>query len=230
MNHDIERRWLYTRCTWISQTNKQRVKFFLKDNPMIIPSSVHILPNYPPKSWWKKQKKHTRDICKCVYVGSLSIQDTFVKEFCEWISKQNGKVIFDIYSFNFHQDTLDYVNSLNCPYIKFYKKGVPYTQVPNILDNYDVGILLYKAANVNFRWNETNKFYEYLICGLDIWYPKNMQLLHELDKKQFAPQVKEMDFDNLNAFDASVKRGIVDNNDYRWFADDIYNEFIKTIE
>lgn len=228
-NHQIERKWIYEHAEWISQTNLQRLNMYLHDNPMKDRSKAHVFPNYPPKLWWRKEKRHEGDVCRCVYVGSLSLQDTFVKEFCEWVKLQDGRVAFDMFSFNFRQDTMDTVNALDCPYIHFHKEGVAYSEIPKLLDGYDAGILLYKATSVNFQWNETNKFYEYLICGLDVWYPKEMLLLHELDKSQYAPEVKEMDFDNIDSFDGTVKQGIVDNSTYHWFADEVYNEFINQL-
>ena len=194
---------------------------------MIDRSKAHVFPNYPPKSWWRKDKVHSGDIVKCVYVGSLSLKDTFVKEFCEWIQRQNGKVTFDIYCFNFHQEVKDYLSQLHCQWIRFSEEGVAYNDIPQVLNNYDVGLLLYRAYSLNVRWCETNKFYEYLICGLDVWYPKEMLLLHEMDKSQFAPQIKEMDFSNMDTFDESVKTGIVDNSTYHWFAEDVYEFFLK---
>ena len=229
LNHDIERKWLYQHCDWVSQTNAHRLNMFLEDNPMIDRSKAHVFPNYPPKSWWRKDKVHSGDIVKCVYVGSLSLKDTFVKEFCEWIQRQNGKVTFEIYSFNFHQDTLDAVESLKCPYIQFHKEGIPYMQIPDLLDMYDVGVLLYKATTINFQWNETNKFYEYLICGLDVWYPKEMLLLHVMDKAQFSPQIKELDFDHIDNFIYSLDKSHVANSSYCMFADDVYNKFVHII-
>lgn len=228
INHNIECKWLYQHSEWISHTNIQRLKMFLFDCKMVEASKTHVFPNYPPISWWRKEKKHEGEVCKCVYVGSLSLKDTFVKEFCEWINRQNGRVTFDLYSYNFHHDTLNVVNALACPYITFHKEGVLYRDVPNLLDKYDVGVLLYKATSVNFQWNETNKFYEYLICGLDVWYPKEMLLLHEMNKSVFAPAIKEMDFSMIDEFDGTVQHEIINNSNYNCFANEVYYKFIET--
>lgn len=227
MNHWIERRWLYHHCERISQTNKKRLEMFLRDNFMIDKSKACVFPNYPPKSWWCKNKKHNGDVCKCVYVGSLSLQDTFVRQFCEWVSRQNGRVTFDIYCFNFPKDTLDSVTAMDCPNITFHKEGVSYLDIPLLFDRFDVGLILYKANTINFQWNETNKFYEYLICGLDIWYPKEMLLLHNMDKSQFAPNVKELDFDSIDSFIYDNTPRIVDNHKYNFFAENIYKSYFN---
>ena len=102
----------------------------------------------------------------------------------------------------------------------------PSNCIPNVLDKYDVGLLLYKAQILNFQWNETNKFYEYLICGLDVWYPKEMLLLHEMEKSKFAPKIIEVDFKDINIEIEKTSRRI-DNTSYSCFADEVYNMFIK---
>mgnify|MGYP004644214509 FL=1 len=227
-NHAKEQSWLYEHIEWVSHTNEKRVELFLKNNPSIQPSRMHILPNYPPKSWWRKQKVHGGDVCKCVYVGSLSLKDTFVLEFCEWVARQKGRVTFDIYCFNFHTDTLQAVMQLQCPWITFNKEGVKYQDIPNLLDGYDVGLLLYRATTVNFKWNATNKLYEYLICGLDVWYPKEMTYIQQMDKTKFSLNIIEMDFERIDSMTYNIQNRIVDNTSYNLFADDVYGKFIHT--
>lgn len=220
--------YLFNHADWISQTNYKRMELFRQDYPNLKESICHILPNYPPKSWWRKEKVHSGDTTKCVYVGSLSSSTTYVREFCEWVKKQDGKVTFDIYSFNFHQEIKEYLTQLNCQWINFYEEGVAYDNIPNMLDKYDVGLLLYKANSFNFQWNETNKFYEYLICGLDVWYPKEMLFIHEMDKTKFAPKIVEVDFKNIQ-IEPDCTKNTIDNASYFCFADEVYNEFYKYI-
>lgn len=229
-NHKRECSFLYNKAKWVSQTNRHRLDLFLNENKTVSKSSAHVLPNYPPKSWWRRTKVHRGGIVKCVYIGSLSIRDTFVIEFCRWIKQHEGKVTFDIYSYNFHNDTLAAINDLGCSSIRFFKEGLPYQEIPNVLDKYDVGVLLYKANTVNFQYNETNKFYEYLICGLDVWYPKEMLLLHGMDKSVFAPGIMEIDFDSMVNFRGEIKNDVVDNSSYHWFADYVYNDFIHEMQ
>lgn len=230
LNHLFETSYLYRVATWISQTNEYRKKFFMGHNPQLSERICHILPNYPPVSWFRKNKQHSNGVVKCVYVGSLSLKDTYVKEFCTWVNQQNGEVQFDIYSFNFHRDTLEMIESLQCPYINFHKEGIQYSNIPDLLDKYDVGLLLYKANNLNFKYNETNKFYEYLICGLDVWYPKEMTLLHEMDKSIFAAKIVEMDIENKIYPDLDLTTKVVDNSSYDKFCEDVYDMFLQLID
>lgn len=228
-NHHLETSYLYKKAVWISQTNEYRKNFFLKDYPYLQASVCHVMPNYPPKKWHRKQKKHKGDVVKCVYVGSLSLCDTYILEFCKWVNSQQGKVKFDIYSFNFHKETLDAVEKIHSPYISFYKEGIKYDEIPNLLDGYDVGVLLYKAQTMNVMFCETNKFYEYLICGLDVWYPTGMTLLHEMDKSIYAPKIVEIDFckDIFPDIDTSVR--LINNICYNQFCERVYLSFHEQI-
>lgn len=229
LNHKKERHWLYRHATWVSQTNETRLSFFVQDNPMIPSQARNILPNYPPRSWHLKRKEHIGEPVKCVYIGSLSLEDTFVEEFCRWVITQNGKITFDIFSFNFKEDTLKVINAFSSPYIRFHQEGVLYTDIPNLLADFDTGMLLYKAKSPNMAYNETNKLYEYLICGLDVWYPKEMTLLHSIDKSRFAPNIATMDFEDMSKFGYKCEKRIVDNRNYRLFAEDVYLSFFETI-
>lgn len=227
-NHKLEITYLYNAACWISQTNEYRKNFFLKDYPFVHIGKCHIMPNYPPRSWHVKEKKYAADgIVKCVYVGSLSLHDTYVKEFCEWVAKQQGKVTFDIYSFNFYADVKAAIHEISSPYITFHEKGVAYHDIPIVLAKYDVGLLLYKAKTLNFKYNETNKFYEYLISGLDVWYTKEMTLIDNMDKHMYNQHFVEMDLSNNILQDIDFASRIVDNTAYNKFCEDTYEDFFN---
>lgn len=229
-NLKLEKSWLFHNATWISQTNEYRKILFLKDYPHIPETVCHLLPNYPPQKWLCKHKAHEGNVVKCVYVGSLSLKDTFVLDFCRWIDQQCGKVQFDIYSFNFHKDTLEAVESLHSPYIRFHKEGIRYAEIPRLLDHYDVGVLLYKVQTLNVKYCETNKFYEYLIAGLDVWYPKEMTLLHEMDKSVFTPNIVEMDITNGIFPKLNLSPKVVDNTSYDRYCERVYESFLQSLE
>lgn len=222
-NHKRETSFLYKHISWISQTNIKRIELFLKDYPFVASSVCHVLPNYPPRLWHEKIKKHSNDnVIRCVYIGSLSLTNTFIEEFCTWVSQQNGHVLFDIFSFNFHSDVKAFITSLHSPYISFNTRGVAYSQIPEVLKKYDVGVLLYKAYSPNVEYCEPNKFYEYLICGLDVWYPKEMTLLREMDKTSFSPRITMLDFNAMEKYSPLIDRMVVDNTNYHYFAESIY--------
>lgn len=228
-NHRLETSYLFRVACWISHTNEYRRKFFMRDYSNVSKTVCNLLPNYPPQKWLCKYKKHIGDVIRCVYVGSLSLESTYVLEFCQWVVDQKGKVSFDIYSFNFHADTLLAIENLKCPYIRFHNKGIKYSDIPSVFEHFDVGVLLYKAYTLNFKYNETNKLYEYLICGLDVWYPKEMILLHEMDKSVYVPQIIEMDITHGLFPLVTITPETIDNSSYDKFCEGVYESFMQSI-
>ena len=175
--HQYEKKFLYKKADWISQTNSKRVELFLKDNPKVKKEKLQVLPNYPPKSWSKNKNvlRTESHSIKTVYVGSLSLKDTYIKEYCEWVISQNGKITFDIYCFNIHYDTQIYLENLSSNSIRFFNNGLEYDDLPKTLNKYDVGVILYKAQSPNYRFNAPNKLFEYIACGLEIWFSDKME-------------------------------------------------------
>lgn len=167
-----EKNFLYSKAIWLSQTNNDRIKLFLSDNKNVNAEKIYVLPNYPPKSWNLKPMvvSEMKFPLKIVYVGSLSLQATYIKEFCTWVVSQKGKVLFDIFSYNIHEDTQVYLKSLHSEYINFFSKGVEYHAMPETLSNYHIGVIFYKGLSKNFVYNAPNKLFEYLACGLTVLY------------------------------------------------------------
>ena len=175
--NELEKKFLYGRASWISQTNKERLHMFASDHPKLPSEVLKIMPNYPPKIWSSQvngKSKASKDIIRTVYVGSLSLKDTFIREYCDWVLKQNGKVCFHVYAYNLDDDTIEYLSSLNTDYIVFYTKGVEYNKMPALLADYDIGLILYKAHTKNYKHNAPNKLFEYLACKLLVLYPDVM--------------------------------------------------------
>jgi len=175
--HELEKKFLYKRASWISQTNKERLHMFASDHPKLPSEVLKIMPNYPPKIWSSQvngKSKASKDIIRTVYVGSLSLKDTFIREYCDWVLNQNGKVCFHVYAYNLDDDTIAYLSSLNTDYIVFYTKGVEYNKMPALLADYDIGLILYKAHTKNYKHNAPNKLFEYLACKLLVLYPDVM--------------------------------------------------------
>ena len=48
--NELEKKFLYGRASWISQTNKERLHMFASDHPKLPSEVLNIMPNYPPKS------------------------------------------------------------------------------------------------------------------------------------------------------------------------------------
>ena len=202
--HTYEKKYLYPKAAWISHTNAQRVALFLADHPNILKNRVHVVENHPPKSWAsiskekKLVKKNTNEQLKFVYVGSLSLENTFIQEFCNWVISKNGKVIFTIYAFNTTVSMYNYLLSLHSEYIDFNPGGIEYEKIPQVLSGYDIGVILYKGNTLNAKLCVSNKLFEYLACGLEVWVTKQQEgSLPYLDSNN-QPRVMALDFDNFN--------------------------------
>ena len=72
----------------------------------------------------------------------------------------------------------------------------------------DVGVVLYNGHIPNYIYNAPNKLFEYLACGLDVWFPDVMAGSMDYVNKNGFPKVLSIDFNNLNKFDlaAAIER------------------------
>ncbi|MBS1557208.1 MAG: hypothetical protein JST69_00660 [Bacteroidetes bacterium] len=193
-------RWLYSRSIWVSHTNRQRMDFFVNDiKPISIPNP-QILPNYPPQSWFIMPKEKVALPMKIIYVGALSLDTMFTREFAQWVLSWQGKVIWDIYSSNYAANARQYLEGLGSEFIHFYE-GVNYDQLPSLLRKYDVGVILYNGHIPNYVYNAPNKLFEYLACGLDIWFPDVLKSSLPLVTTQTYPQVVALDFKTIPKVD-----------------------------
>jgi hypothetical protein len=210
----LEKTYLYPKAKWISHTNKDRIAFFLKDHPDVGKDQMYMLPNYPPLKWQKEiaLDKVKSKVLKAVYIGSLSIRTTYIKEFCDWVAAQNGTIIFDIYAFNLDTETHEYLTNLKTPYIHYFKEGIEYDAIPRVLSTYDIGLILYRAFSTNYKFNAPNKLFEYLACGLQVWYSEQMLGI----KPYNSERVKPLDFEVLDGaklFNSSTfeKKNVLSN-------------------
>lgn len=211
--HELEKKFLYKRASWISQTNKERLHMFASDHPKLPSEVLKIMPNYPPKIWSTQvngKSKASEDIIRTVYVGSLSLKDTFIREYCDWVLKQKGKVCFHIYAYNLDDDTIDYLTNLNTDYIVLYAKGVEYNKMPALLADYDIGLILYKAHTKNYEYNAPNKLFEYLACKLLVLYPDVMSgmALYQSDN------VIRLNFEQIPSFN-EIKKYVSNKTDLK---------------
>lgn len=190
--------FLYPRAAWLSQTNAKRLELFLQDIGLPEIQTGHIYPNYPPQHW--RSIRATTQVTlpvRIVYVGSFgSMKTLYIKEVLEWIKAQNGKALLDIYSIEIPAEIIKYINGLNCEYIQL-KGAVPYTSLPQVLSAYHVGLILYKGTTKNFIYNAPNKLFEYLVCGLDVWYPQEIEGIYPYDSAVQWPKVLRLNFSAL---------------------------------
>jgi hypothetical protein len=194
--HKLERK-AYPLCSWISHTNSDRMNLFVSDNKFLNIPNRHILPNYPPGKWKNETQKSSAELpLRFVYVGALSLDTMYVREFANWIVGQNGQATWDIYSGNITEDAKLFLKDMNTSLIRF-QGNVNYFLLPEILVQYRIGIILYKGHIPNYIYNAPNKLFEYWACGLDVWFPKKMKGCFSLITKGTYPKIVPIDFEEL---------------------------------
>ena len=193
--HKLERSFLFDKASWISQTNDQRINLFVADQNGRFAKKMRAMPNYPPENWKKKLDKRTSsDQLRTIYIGSLSLKNMYLEAYCNWVISQKGNVLLDIYAYNLDDKTIQYLRGLNSDDIVFKEKGVLYEDIPKLLSQYDVGVILYKAYSENFKFNAPNKLFEYLTCNLQVWYSTELRGIALYKSSQVIP----INFENLS--------------------------------
>ncbi|HQX49780.1 MAG TPA: glycosyltransferase [Planctomycetaceae bacterium] len=213
LNHFFERRYLLPRADWISQTNSDRLRFFQADHPKVRPEQLHVFPNYPPASWGQREDHSNNGRAdrarrlRLVYVGSVSLHDTFIGPLVEWlVSHPEFQIQLDVYAYNCDLRTAEFLRKARGDVVRFHEKGIGYDDLPDLLRKFDVGVILYRCNTVNFQYNASNKLFEYLTCGLDVWYPGTMLGVKPYATSDVFPRVVEVDFENMDALDLAELR------------------------
>lgn len=220
-------------CDWVSHTNVYRRNLFLKDKKYLSSRIVHAMPNFPSINWSKSENKITNisQPIKLVFVGALSLEDMYVKEVIDWIHKQNGRLTLDIISLNIKDEVLDLIQEDNSETIQ-YIGSYDYVDLPQVLVNYDVGLILYNGNSTNFIYNAPNKLFEYLACGLDVWFSKDLVTSKDYIIENSYPKILEVDFNRLDKFDyqfAISRKGLF-HKPTDFYCESVYQNFLKSLE
>jgi hypothetical protein len=198
--HLLEKK-IYFKAKWISHTNARRIELFLNDlgNPPLV--QLHVFPNYPPAKWMKAQPIHNPKMpIRAVHIGALgSIHDLYIKELFDWINTQSGKLTLDLYSFGKSEEIQLLIDAQDSNLIQW-KGAALYENLPNLLSQYQVGIIMYRGRIENTIYSASNKLFEYLTCGLDVWYPQEIKGTHAYDSPEYWPKVLRLDFSNLQQY------------------------------
>jgi hypothetical protein len=198
--HKLEKK-AYPSYDWISHTNDDRMAMFIEDLKGVRLPHTHTLPNYPPRSWRsEKQENGAGSPVRLVYVGALSLETMYTRVFAGWILGQRGKVVLDIYSGNMSGETGEFLSSLNSPHIRFCGR-IDYFDLPGVLRNYDVGVILYNGYIPNHVYSVSNKLYEYWACGLDVWFPEKISSSMAMVTTDSYPKIVAIDFEKLETVD-----------------------------
>lgn len=194
--HSLELR-NYLNFNFISQTNEERRKRFIADSD-IDDDKVIVFKNFPPDDWSRKARVKTpmRKPLRLVSVGALDMRTMYVQELAQWVSASNG-ITWDIYSRQFTEETIDYLKNSGFLNINI-NDGVDYFNLPDVLDKYDIGLILYKGVSLNHIHSEPNKLFEYLSCGLSVWYSSNITGVDAHQCSSAFPKVMAVDFEHLD--------------------------------
>lgn len=183
---------------WFSHTNNERLQLFSSDFGYLPNEKLHVVPNFPLADWAINSKFHKQNLSskiELVYIGAISFEDTYIKEVLDFVKLNEDKYNLELFSFSISDEILCYIQSLNCNSIK-YSGPIKYGNIPSVLKNKDVGLILYKAKTLNFIYNAPNKLFEYIVLGLDVWFSLEMKGCY-LYKSNESPKVIAVDFKNI---------------------------------
>ena len=179
-----------------SHTNEDRKRLFLIDKPFLKSENVEVRPNMPPKSWWIRygqlKKPNIEGKIRFVHVGAADHNTMYVKEVLEWVKENSKKIELTFVSQQLEKETKHLILNYCCSSISI-MNPIDYYELPNELIKYDIGLVLYKGHIPNYIYNVPNKVYEYLVCGLQVWYSKD---LITTDKLNIVLNDFENDFEN----------------------------------
>jgi hypothetical protein len=200
----LERKDLFPSAVWVSQTNVDRLRMLREWNPGIQDGAARVFPNYPPQAWIDKVAAVPENAAedpklRLIYVGSASLEDTFICEIAHWVALHPAQVSLHVCGNNIRADVWEQLRSLKAGNISLDERGADYADLPGLLPAYDVGLILYKGNTLNFVYNVPNKAIEYLACGLEVWYPMEMEGMRSFQRQHPERSLREMDFKNLPA-------------------------------
>jgi len=220
--HRLEKK-IYGRASWISHTNADRMQRFVQDMDGIAIPNRHILPNYPPKSWWTPPGSSSSKPVRAVYVGSLSLDTMYTREFAAWVISRQGEIVWDIYSLNITPEAADFIRSLPGGLVNL-NPGVNYDRLPQILGKYDLGVILYTGHVPNWIYNAPNKLFEYLSAGLDVWVSNVMTGSLPYVTGTTYPRVLAVDFSQLDKFDLhrALDKSGLSLSQPAWYSEEVY--------
>ena len=232
--HTMETKMYASDHAWISHTNEVRLGKFIKDHALenADAGKFHLMPNYPGKSWLRKEPKPGSDkIVKLLYVGSLGYDNMYVKELVSFVKNNKSRFSLDIYAYNIHADVKEMLAGLNADNIK-YHGGCDYAALPGIMENYDIGLVIYKSFSENWINAVSNKVFEYLACGLDVWFSTDMLYTHRYIQEDHFPKVIGIDFtqiDNFN-FEKAINRNGIGYKEPGYFYENVYPEIYEVMK
>jgi hypothetical protein len=198
--HFFEKK-IFLTCDFISHTNSDRLELFLLNNSRIEKSKTFVAPNLPPSNWYEFAKSNKEinfsGVIKIVHVGAIGLNSTYIKEMINWVVLQNGKYCIDFYTSNISEDAKKIFEKLQSKYVKLLDP-INYYDLPKVLIKYDIGVTLYNGNIPNYVYNVPNKLFEYLSCGLNVWYSCDLISTRKFVELNNIKGCQEIDFTSIN--------------------------------
>lgn len=228
--HALEKR-LYAEARWISHTNEIRLNKFLVDESLEKnEKNHHIMPNYPSRDWAiTNQSNDNHQPLKIVYVGySLTEKQSYFKELITFLKNSNRPIEINLYLVKSNEFIEKFNGTQNKLSVNVHQ-AIPYDRVPHVLSQHHVGLILYIPVNENVVHCAPNKLFEYLSCGLDIWYPIEMLGIHDYESRA-KPKVIGVNYRQIEKYSLNdLLEGSDTQNKIAYFAEDVYGELIKVL-
>lgn len=232
--HHLEQK-MYSSFNWISHTNEIRMGQFREDYQLqkVNNDLFHVMPNYPSKFWATKIEGNVKKEAKIrmVYAGALGWDTMYLREIIEWVIENEKSLSIDIYAYNVDEKAAEYLRTVCSESVTFHG-GCSYEELPEILSKYNVGLVIYKTYSENFMQGISNKVYEYLACGLDVWFSKEITHTSTIARADAFPKIIAVDFGNLKEFNfhrAACRKGIPEKKT-GYFYENIYPEIREHLE
>ncbi|MEO8721753.1 MAG: hypothetical protein ABI372_11650, partial [Ginsengibacter sp.] len=231
--HQMEQKMYPFAFDWISQTNEIRLKRFIDDNHLgnVDQLRFHSMPNYPSQYWAKgKTNFNSSDKIRLVYVGSLGYDTMYLKQVTDWVLLNKKTLSLDLYSDNIDDKATTFLQSIKDDAITFHG-GCAYEELPAKLINYDIGLVIYKPVSENWVHNAPNKVFEYLACGLDVWFSKTMTYTSSILREDVYPKIMAVNFERMDEFDVenAVNREGLKCKESEYFYEEVYGEICKAL-
>jgi hypothetical protein len=221
--HYFEKTYLFGRAVWVSQTNDARLRLLMNDCGAVTGGNARLWPNFPPREWSDRVKAAkavahsplSDPPLRLICVGSLSFEDTFIREVAEWVAARPGRVSLHVCGHNVRPDVWHWLASLAVPNITCQPAGCAYDELPELLVRFAVALVLYKGNTLNFVHNVPNKAVEALVCGLEVWYPPEMVGMSEFHQRFQQLPLRQVNFGRMTAeMPAPIVRVGIDPEDF----------------
>lgn len=228
----LESLWLFRRAAWISHTNADRCRLFLQDCPAVDSRILRSLPNYPPACWAARARQvrtGRSGAVRLVYVGAVSLHDTYIREVIRWVkSRPADELTLDLIVHSMDARTAEFLQAEQCASVRVVFGGVPYDQLPEILAEFDVGLIIYRCTTTNYVYNAPNKLFEYLVCGLGVLYPQQMLGVAACRQAAAGQRVRSVCYEQIDSLDpACLPRGTVAAEDVDCTSESVYGPLLE---